>query len=125
MKNSVKLSPANPRTLPHTLLRTLPLTELRSWLLVGLFVAGNIVVPQLAHLIPGGGQILVPIYILTIFASMRYGLGVGLLTAVLSPVVNHLLFGMPPVGMLPSILAKGIVLAFVSAWSVKLLMRRQ
>jgi hypothetical protein len=101
----------------------LPLTEARSWLVAGLFVAGNIVVPQLAHLIPGGGQALVPIYFLVLFASMRYGAGVGLVTALLSPVVNHLLFGMPPVEVLPSIILKGAVLAVLGAGSVKLLAR--
>ena len=104
-------------------LSALPLTEARSWLIAGLFVAGNILIPQLFHAIPGGGQMFVPIYLLTVFAAMRYGIGVGLVTAILSPVVNNLLFGMPPVEMLPSIIAKGVVLACVAAASVKLLTR--
>lgn len=37
-----------------------------------------------------------PIYFFTLVAAFRCGWKVGLLTAVLSPVVNCLLFGMPP-----------------------------
>ena len=39
----------------------------------------------------------------------------GILTAVLSPLCNHLLFGMPPAGMLPVLLVKSTLLALVGA----------
>jgi len=42
-------------------------------------------------------------------------LKVGLLTAVLSPLVNSLLFGMPIVAMLPIILTKSVLLAIVAS----------
>ena len=41
---------------------------------------------------------------------------VGLMTAVLSPIVNSLLFGMPPAAVVPSILIKSIFLAVSAAW---------
>jgi thiamine transporter ThiT len=107
-----------------TKLHSLDLAEGRAWLMATVFVAGNIIVPQACHLIPGAGEVLVPLYILTLNASLRYGLGVGLLTAVLSPVLNHLLFGMPPIEVLPSIVVKSVLLAVAAAWSVKLLLRR-
>ncbi len=103
---------------------SLTLSASRAWLVAALFVAGNIVVPQAIHLIPGGGAMFVPLYFLTLIASLRYGLGVGLLTAVLSPVVNNMLFGMPPVEVLPSILVKSVVLAMAASYSVKLLIKR-
>jgi hypothetical protein len=103
---------------------SLNLAQGRAWLVAALFVAGNIVVPQACHLIPGAGEILMPLYFLTLIASFRYGLGVGLLTAVLSPVVNNLLFGMPPIEVLPSIVAKSVVLACAAALSVKLMLKR-
>jgi hypothetical protein len=115
----------NIRIMEKTLkLYPLDLSEARAWIVAALFVAGNIVVPQLCHLIPGGGAALMPLYFLTLVASLRYGLGVGLLTAVLSPVVNNLLFGMPPAEILPSIVIKSCLLAFAAAWSVKLLLKR-
>ena len=39
--------------------------ELKTYLLVILFVIGNIALPQLCHLIPNGGKILLPIYFFT------------------------------------------------------------
>jgi len=40
-----------------------------------------------------------------------------LLTAVFSPVLNHLLFGMPPAGVLPAILFKSVLLAVVAGYA--------
>jgi hypothetical protein len=84
--------------------------EMRTYLFAFLFIAGNIVLPQYCHMIPQGGLILLPIYFFTLVAAFRCGWKVGLLTAVLSPVVNCLLFGMPPVASLPAILIKSVTL---------------
>ncbi len=89
--------------------------ELRTYLIATLFVLGNIVLPQLCHLIPQGGLILLPIYFFTLIGAYKYGFTVGLLTAVCSPLVNNLLFGMPPTAMLPIILTKSILLALAAA----------
>ena len=89
--------------------------ELRTYLAAALFVIGNIVLPQLCHLIPQGGFILLPIYFFTLIAAYKYGWQVGLLTAILSPVVNSLLFGMPAVTVLPSILIKSVLLAMLAS----------
>lgn len=90
--------------------------EMRTWLFATLFIAGNIVLPQLCHLIPQGGLMLLPIYFFTLIAAYKYGLRVGLLTAVLSPLVNSVLFGMPPAAALPIITIKGMLLAGAAAW---------
>ena len=84
--------------------------SLRTYVAALIFIVGNIVVPQLCHLIPNGGLIFLPIYFFTLVASFKCGWKVGLLTAVLSPVVNCLLFGMPPVASLPAILVKSLTL---------------
>ena len=62
---------------------------------------------------------LLPIYFFTLIAAYKYGWKVGLLTAVFSPVLNHLLFGMPPAGVLPAILLKSILLALVAGYLAK------
>lgn len=80
-----------------------------------LFVAGNILLPQLCHLVPLGGPTLLPIYFFTLIAAYKFGLRVGLLTAILSPVINHLLFGMPAAAVLPAILIKSGLLALATA----------
>ena len=71
--------------------------EAKTYLAAALFVAGNIVLPQICHLVPQG----------------------GLRTAVLSPAVNSALFGMPAAAMLPVILLKSVLLAVaasLAAW---------
>ncbi len=98
-------------------LYSLGFSELRTFAFAGLFVAGNILLPQIAHLIPQGGFIFLPIYFFTLIAAYKYGIKVGLMTAILSPVINHLLFGMPPVAVLPEILIKSVVLASAAAFA--------
>lgn len=88
----------------------------RAYVLAAAFVAGNIVLPQLCHLVPQGGLILLPIYFFTLIAAYKYGWRVGLLTAIASPVVNSALFGMPAPTVLPIILIKSTLLALTAAF---------
>ncbi len=85
--------------------------EARTYLAALAFILGNIVLPQLFHLVPQGGVTWLPIYFFTLVGSYKYGWRVGLLTAVLSPLVNSVLFGMPPAAALPAILMKSVLLA--------------
>ena len=87
-------------------LYSLNYSNVKTYLFTLLFVAGNIALPQLCHLVPYGGPTLLPI---------KYGFRVGLLTAILSPVINHLLFDMPSEAVLPIILIKSTLLAGASA----------
>ena len=96
----------------------LSVVNVRTYLFAVLFVGGNMLLPQLCHLMPDGGKIFLPIYFFTLIASYKFGLKVGILTAVLSPLCNHLLFGMPPAGMLPVLLVKSTLLAVVVAYQV-------
>lgn len=91
-------------------------SESRTYLFAALFIVGNILFPQLCHLIPQGGLIFLPIYFFTLFGAYKYGYTVGLLTAIASPLVNNLMFGMPPVPMLAPILTKSILLALAAAF---------
>ncbi len=97
-------------------LYSLNYTQVKTYLFAGLFVAGNIALPQLCHLVPYGGPALLPIYFFTLIAAYKYGFRVGLLTALLSPVINHLLFGMPVAAMLPVLLVKSSLLAGAAAF---------
>ena len=90
--------------------------QLKTYLFVTLFVAGNIIFPQLCHLIPNGGHIFLPIYFFTLIASYKYGMKVGVMTTVLSPAVNSILFGMPAVAVVPSIMIKSVFLAIAASW---------
>lgn len=97
-------------------LYNLGFSEVKTYLFVALFVAGNIILPQLCHLVPNGGHIFLPIYFFTLIASYKYGMKVGLLTAVLSPAVNSLLFGMPAAAAVSGIMIKSVFLAVAAAW---------
>ena len=94
--------------------RPLSFANYRTYSFAVIFVIGNLLLPQLAHLIPNGGLIFLPIYFFTLIAGYKFGIKVGLLTAVLSPVVNNLLFGMPPAFVLPAILIKSCLLAVIA-----------
>lgn len=98
-----------------TVLYNLSLSNAKSYLFAALFIAGNIAFPQLCHLFPQGGLIVLPIYFFTLIASYKCGIKVGLLTAVLSPILNHLLFGMPSATVLPIILVKSSILAVTAS----------
>lgn len=89
--------------------------EGRTYVLSALFVVGNVVLPQLFHLVPRGGMIWLPIYFFTLVAAYKYGWKAGVMTALASPVVNSLLFGMPAAAALPAILLKSILLALCAA----------
>ena len=81
-----------------------------------LFIVGNIVLPQLCHLVPQGGLVWLPIYFFTLVAAYKFGLTAGLLTAVVSPLANSMLFGMPAAAALPIILIKSVLLAVAASF---------
>lgn len=96
-------------------LYSLNLTEVKSYLFAALFIAGNVALPQLCHLYPQGGLIMLPIYFFTLIAAYKYGIKVGLITAIMSPVINHLFFGMPSAAVLPILLIKSSLLAVAAS----------
>lgn len=95
---------------------SLPFTAVKTYLTALLFVMGNVVLPQLCHLVPQGGMIFLPIYFFTLIGAYKFGWRVGVLTALFSPLVNSALFGMPAVALLPVILVKSTLLALAAAW---------
>lgn len=100
-------------------LYSLKYSNVKTYLFALLFVAGNIALPQLCHLVPYGGPTLLPIYFFTLIAAYKYGFFVGLLTAIFSPVLNHLLFAMPSESVLPILLIKSTLLTGASALAAR------
>ena len=98
-------------------LYSLEYNRVKTYWIAALFVAGNILLPQLCHLVPQGGIRWLPIYFFTLIGAYKYGWRVGLLTAIASPLVNSALFGMPPVAGLPAILLKSILLAVAAGYA--------
>ncbi len=82
-----------------------------AYLAVAAFVAGNVILPWLCHAVPMGGERLLPIYFFTLVGACKYGWRVGLVTALLSPVVSSMLTGMPSGAMMPVVLAESVLTA--------------
>ena len=95
-------------------LYTLNYSELRTYVWALAFVAVNMVVPQLFHLIPQGGIVFAPLSLVILAGAYKLGWKPALLAAVVSPLVNHLVFGMPAAGVLPVMTLKLVVLALVA-----------
>lgn len=57
---------------------------------------------------------LLPIYFFTLLGAYKYGWRVGLLTAIVSPLANCALFGMPSAASIPAIMVKSILLAVIA-----------
>lgn len=104
------------KTTSSTAVYSLGYRDSRAYAMAALFVVGNILLPQLCHLMPQGGLVWLPIYFFTLVAAYKYGLVAGLLTAVVSPVANSALFGMPAAAVLPVILVKSVLLALAASF---------
>ena len=100
-------------------LYSLSFSNVKTYLFALLFVAGNIALPQLCHVVPLGGPTLLPIYFFTLIAAYKFGFRVGLLTALVSPMINPLLFGMPAAAALAAILVKSSLLAGAAALAAR------
>lgn len=88
--------------------------SIKTYAFATIFIAGNLLLPQLFHAIPNGGPTFLPIYFFTLIAAYKYGIKVGLLTAIFSPLLNSLLFGMPLIAFLPIIMIKSGLLAIAA-----------
>ena len=100
-------------------LYSLDYRDAKTDLAAALFVAGNILLPQICHSVPQGGLRWLPIYFFTLVGAYKYGWRTGLLTALASPLVNAALFGMPAVTALPAILAKSALLAGAAGYAAR------
>ena len=100
-------------------LYSLNYNQARTYSTAIIFAAGNILLPQMFHLIPQGGITWLPIYFFTLIAAYKYGWKTGLLTAILSPLVNWAIFDMPSSGVLLSVSIKSILLAVAAGWAAK------
>ncbi len=100
-------------------LYTLNYDEVKTYLWAAFFVACNMALPQVCHLIPQGGIILAPLSLVILAGAYKLGWKVGLLAAVASPLVNHLVFGLPAWGMLQVMTLKLVAIALVAGLTAK------
>lgn len=95
-------------------LYSLGFSDVKTYIFAALFITGNLLLPQLCHLTGTGGVTWLPIYFFTLIGAYKYGIKVGIITAVTSPLANYLLFGMPPEGALAGIMVKSLCLAVIA-----------
>lgn len=95
-------------------LYSLEYKEAKTYLTAALFIAGNILLPQLCHLVHFWGHTRLPIYFFALIGACKYGWRGG--TVLVSPVVNSLWFGMPVITVLPAILIKSVLLAGIAGY---------
>lgn len=95
-------------------LYSLRFSDVKTYIFAALFIIGNLLLPQLCHLTGTGGVTWLPIYFFTLIGAYKYGIRVGIITAVVSPLANYLLFGMPPEGALAGIMVKSLFLAVIA-----------
>lgn len=65
-----------------------------------LFIALGVLIPQLFHSI-GMGSVFLPMHIPVLLAGFLVGPITGLYVGILTPILSHLLTGMPPVAPIP------------------------
>ena len=63
-------------------------------------LALGIIMPQAFHLIPNAGNIFLPMHIPVLISGFLCGPFYGLLVGLLTPIISHVVFQMPPVIML-------------------------
>ena len=95
-------------------LYTLNYDEAKTYMWAAIFVACNLVLPQVFHLIPQGGIIFSPLSLVILVGAYKFGWKTGLLAAILSPLVNHVLTGMPATEVMGVMTMKLGVLALVA-----------
>ncbi len=95
-------------------LYTFDYSEVKTYMWAAVFVVCNLVLPQVFHLIPQGGIIFAPLSLVILAGAYKLGWKTGLLAALLSPLVNHLLTGMPATEVMPVMTLKLAALAIVA-----------
>jgi len=100
---------------PVAIQQPLSLGDVRLYLATSAMVLGNLLLPYAVHRVPDGGRIFLPIFFFTLVAGYRFGFAAGALTGLASPLLNHVLTGMPPAEMLVSVLAKSLLIAAIAA----------
>lgn len=88
--------------------------EAKTYMWATVFVACNLILPQVFHLIPQGGIIFSPLSLVILAGAYKFGWKTGLLAALASPLVNHAITGMPAWEVMPVMTLKLAVLALVA-----------
>ncbi len=89
-------------------------TDVRSYVFTGVFILLAVSVPWVFHQFHLAGAIFLPMHIFVLIAGLVFGRRAGLIVGVSSPVVSHLVSGMPALNILPQITVELSVYGFLA-----------
>ena len=94
-------------------------TSIRRLVMTALCVALGVVLPQALHAVPNAGNVLLPMHIPVLLCGLTcywaYGLGCGVLT----PLMSHLVTGMPPAAVLPAMVCELAAYGLISGLTAR------
>jgi len=99
------------------------LAEYRTYLLSLLFAISGLATLYIFHHINLAGQIFLPIYFFILIGAYKFGWRVGIITAILAPLLSFSLSGMPALLILPFVIIKGCLLAAIAGFTANKLGR--
>lgn len=86
-----------------------------------LCIALGVVLPTAGHMLPNGGYILLPMHIPVLLCGLILGWHYGLICGVATPILCHLITGMPMAAMLPGMVCELAAYGFVAGLMATLL----
>lgn len=93
--------------------QSLTFSDLRLYIYVSLFVALDVSVPWLCHIInPLAGPTFLPLFFFVLLAGILFGWRAGILVGLFTPLISFSLSGMPLPQVLPRIITEAIVYGF-------------
>ena len=92
------------------------LVDYKTYISSAVLIAGSILFPYILHHFYLAGEIFLPIYFFVLIGAYKFGWKVGIITGVFSPLVSFALTGMPMLAILPTVIAKGILLALATGF---------
>ncbi len=96
----------------------------RHLVLGAMFIALGLMLPQLFHFLgPQAGTIFSPMHIPVLLAGLILGGPIGLVVGVLTPLMSHLVTGMPPISPVPMMVLMMVelgVYGLITGWVNKL-----
>lgn len=96
------------------------MSNVKKSILTAVCIALCVVLPQAFHAIPNAGAVYLPMHIPVLLCGLICGAPYGLLCGLAGPALSHLFTGMPPVGMLPSMLVECAVYGLAAGLMMKI-----
>ena len=93
----------------------------RDLVLTAMFIALGVILPQLFHVIPNGGILFSPMHIPVLLCGLLLGPLPGLIAGIVTPILSHLIFSMPPAPMLMGMIVELAVYGLVAGLMMKAL----